>query len=189
MRFLLILLVSAFSINSFAANTFMMAGGQYSMADFESPRSGSTDGAFGAQLGIRSKIPATELLYFIAGLDLAYKATKLTATNVNQNLSFLSFELPIFVGFNVMKDLGLYVGPKISVLMNTFCTGPINCITINEYTKEITYPVQAGAQYQLTEKLGVEVYYERGIIPVYKNSMTAEDLTMHLVGANLTYFF
>lgn len=159
------------------------------MGEYKSVSDQKAESMFGGQLGIRSKIEGTSLLYFISGVDLSYKNMKIKGGGVDPtNLQFLSFEVPVFVGFNLMKNLGAYVGPKFSVTMNVFCQGLGDCSVINEHTKEITYPLQVGVQYQISEKFGVDLYYEHGLAPLVKSTLPFKEETyMHLVGVNLTY--
>ena len=108
--------------------------------------------------------------------EILYTKTKSAYNSIDFDQTKL--ELPILVGFDIVKPVSIFVGPSFQyVLVNEFEGFNANNIDIQS---DLAVNFQAGLAFQLHSQIRVDLRYEKG---VSNNILTIKDDTNAVIGS------
>jgi len=104
--------------------------------------------------------------------------TKTKSTYDNSDFDQTKIEVPILVGFDIVKPVSIFVGPSFQyVLENNFEGFDVNNIDVQS---DLAVNFQAGIALQLHSQIKVDIRYEKGIS---NNILTIKDDTNNVIGS------
>ena len=194
-QILLALVITAAAGAASAQEVWGKGGGvSYSMAGIEGGfrwNSADTDTAssnkqeIGYQIGGSAVFDLTEYFGIKTGLfytDRPFKATFATTPESEGSGKVTYFDVPLYAMFKFEEYAGVYAGPSIAIKLGDQYSNSAGGGTLTDI-KGMIVPITFGAQFKMTESLGLNLYFESA------GELAKGVKSSRAVGANVLFTF
>jgi len=96
-------------------------------------------------------------------------------------------DIPVLVKYSINEQFSVYAGPQLSLLLSAKVDDGEEKVDVKDEYKSTDFALVFGAGYMITEKLGVNLFYDLGLSKIAQYESLSYDVKNNVIKLSLTY--